>query len=84
MPKTRPCRRGVGGFNDRFRLAVTTGYHGMSVIALYRPERSVRDWIPVEIIERRANGDAVCRELDKFWPGVWIARSWQVATGDDA
>ena len=56
----------------------------MSVIALYRPERTVRDWIPVEIIERRANGDAVCRELDKLWPGVWIARRWQVATGDDA
>ena len=56
----------------------------MSVIALYRPERSVREWIAVEIIERQANGDVVCRELDKLWPGVWIARRWQVATGDDA
>ena len=51
-------------------------------MALYRPERSVRDWIAVEIIERRANGDAVCRELDKSLPGVWIARPWQVATGE--
>ena len=54
------------------------------MIALYRRERTVSDWIAVEIIERRANGDAVCRELDKLWPGVWIARRWQVATGDDA
>ena len=54
------------------------------MIALYRPERSVREWIAVEIIERRANGDVVCRELNKVLPGVWIARRWQVATGDDA
>ena len=54
------------------------------MIALYRSERSVREWVAVEIIERRANGDVVCRELDKLWPGVWIARRWQVATGDDA
>ena len=54
------------------------------MIGLYRAERSLREWIAVEIIERRANGDAVCRELDKLLPGVWIARRWQVATGDDA
>lgn len=54
------------------------------MIALYRPERTLTEWVAVEIIERRANGDAVCRELDKLWPGVWIARRWQVATGDDA
>jgi hypothetical protein len=56
----------------------------MSVIALYRPERTVTEWIAVEIIERRNCGDAVCRELNKVLPGVWIARRWQVATGDDA
>ena len=54
------------------------------MIALYRPERSVREWIAVEIIERRNCGDVVCRELDKLWPGVWIARRRQVATGGDA
>ena len=43
-----------------------------------------RSWVAVEIIERRANGDVVCRELNKVLPGIWIARSWQVATGDDA
>jgi len=53
------------------------------MIALYRPERTLTEWVAVEIIERRANGDVVCRELGKLWPGVWIARSWQVATGDD-
>jgi len=52
--------------------------------ALYRPDDQVQSWVAVEIIERRANGDAVCRELGKLWPGVWIARSWQVTTGDDA
>ena len=56
----------------------------MSVIALYRNERTVTEWIAVEIIERRNCGDVVCRELNKVLPGVWIARSWQVATGDDA
>ena len=55
----------------------------MSVIALYRPDDQVQAWVAVEIIERRANGDVVCRELNKVLPGVWIARSWQVATGDD-
>jgi len=54
------------------------------MIALYRPERSVSEWIAVEIIERRDNGDVVCRELNKVLPGVWIARSWQVTTGNDA
>ena len=52
--------------------------------ALYRPDDQVQTWVAVEIIERRANGDAVCREIGKLWPGVWIARRWQVATGDDA
>ena len=52
--------------------------------ALYRPDDQVKAWVAVEIIERRANGDVVCRELNKVLPGVWIARSWQVATGDDA
>lgn len=56
----------------------------MSVIALYRNERTVTEWIAVEIIERRNCGDVVCRELNKLLPGVWIARRWQVATGDDA
>ena len=52
--------------------------------ALYRPDDQVQTWVAVEIIERRANGDVVCRELNQVLPGVWIARSWQVATGDDA
>ena len=52
--------------------------------ALYRSDDQVQAWVAVEIIERRANGDMVCRELNKLLPGVWIARSWQVATGDDA
>jgi hypothetical protein len=52
--------------------------------ALYRPDDEVHAWVAVEIIERRANGDVVCRELNKVLPGVWIARSWQVATGDNA
>ena len=52
--------------------------------ALYRPDDQVQAWVAVEIIERRANGDVVCRELNRVLPGVWIAKSWQVATGDDA
>ena len=52
--------------------------------ALYRSDDQVQAWIAVEIIERRAHGDVVCRELTKVLPGVWIARSWQVATGDEA
>ena len=52
--------------------------------ALYRSDDQVQAWVAVEIFERRANGDVVCRELNKLLPGVWIARSWQVATGGDA
>ena len=52
--------------------------------ALYRPDDQVQASVAVEIIERRANGDVVCRELKRVLPGVWIARSWQVATGDNA
>jgi hypothetical protein len=52
--------------------------------ALYRPDDQVQAWVAVEIFERRANGDVVCRELNRVLPGVWVARSWQVAMGDNA
>lgn len=75
---------GAGTADYEAASARATGKSRDAMIAIYRRERTVSDWIAVEIIERRANGDAVLRELGKLWPGVWIARRWQVATGDDA
>lgn len=40
---------------------------------------SVDDWTAAEIVDRHRSGKIVLREVDRFWPGVWLADLPQVA-----
>lgn len=49
-----------------------------AISALWRANRR-RDWQPVEIVaDHPQTGGLVLREMDRFWPGVWLVPRDQV------
>lgn len=48
-----------------------------TVTALWRANRR-HDWQPVEIVADHPGGGLVLREMDRFWPGVFLAPRDQV------
>lgn len=48
-----------------------------AVTAFWRASNR-REWQPVEIVADHPTGGLVLRELDRFWPGVWLAPRDQV------
>lgn len=48
------------------------------MIALYRPEQSVSDWVVVEVLSMTRMGDLIVKEIDRQMPGIWLAKSHQI------